>query len=437
MKIGDLKKKLLISLITLLGISGVFATCDYYIDSCQDLNVSDSVYCLNTSISYSVTHGTCFNIVNVNNVTLDCHGYSVSTSVGDKGVYTWGSRDTIKNCNFTGFWWAVQLGSHGGSNNITDSYFVGNHYAIDIEDTNYNRISNVTVDCGGLSGTQGVSISGTNYLYNSKIRNCGTGVRKSGNTERIINNTIENCSDGIWIYQGGYAYIYNNLLNNTNNVKCTNPNGNHWNVTKQKGYRIYGNSSYIGGNYYTNLTGNGYSDTCVDINTDGLCDNQLDLCYMETDYLPLSDEWDSYWVISSNVTSCYNSTSLMNNVTYHDENEINPDYSVLTYTTCNEHYTCTNGICVYTGYCGDGNCQILEGENQDNCCTDCGCPFYHRCTDNVCVETAGDVGGGLGEEVGDGLLQMAIPLGGLALFGGIIIILIASVICGVKDGRGR
>jgi len=86
--------------------------------------------------------------------------------------------------------------------------------------------------------------------------------------------------------------------------------------------------------------------------------------------------------------------------------------------------------------CGDSYCNITI-EDQESCCVDCGCPFYHRCTNNVCVETTSDVAGGLGEEVGKGLSQAVIPLSGILLFGGIIVILIASIIGGIKDNNRR
>jgi len=69
---------------------------------------------------------------------------------------------------------------------------------------------------------------------------------------------------------------------------------NYFNTTKQLGTRIYSAGGYIGGNYWTNPTGNGYSDTCIDSNKDGFCDEPLNLSNgtsVAYDYLPLSDEY--------------------------------------------------------------------------------------------------------------------------------------------------
>jgi len=69
---------------------------------------------------------------------------------------------------------------------------------------------------------------------------------------------------------------------------------NYFNTTKQSGTRIYSNGDYIGGNYYTNSIGNGYSDNCSDSDYDGFCDDPLNLFNgLAWDYLPYSDEYFS------------------------------------------------------------------------------------------------------------------------------------------------
>jgi len=92
---------------------------------------------------------------------------------------------------------------------------------------------------------------------------------------------------------------------------------------------------------------------------------------------------------------------------------------------------------VYGGYCGDNICQIDNGETQDNCCLDCGCPFYHKCINNVCQETAEDVGAGSGEDVGNFFKQLALPLGAFTLIVGIVIILITNILGGIREVNRR
>jgi len=71
-----------------------------------------------------------------------------------------------------------------------------------------------------------------------------------------------------------------------------------FNTTKQNGNRIYGLGTDIGGNYWTNSYGSGYSDTCNDNNIDGFCDEPLVLrdsndTVDNIDYLPLSNKFGS------------------------------------------------------------------------------------------------------------------------------------------------
>jgi len=94
--------------------------------------------------------------------------------------------------------------------------------------------------------------------------------------------------------QNGPNRIYNNFFNNTINVNFTGTiYKNWWNTTRQNGTRIFSPGVEIGGNYWANASGAGYSDTCADADTDGFCDIYLNLTSdgLNADYLPLSDEY--------------------------------------------------------------------------------------------------------------------------------------------------
>lgn len=121
----------------------------------------------------------------------------------------------------------------------------------------------------------------------------------AGNT--LTNSTIQNSDTyGIQFDNIGTGnLVYNNILNNTDNAGITNGDGvNYWNVTMQLGDRIISNGTYIGGNYWTNSSSTGYSDTCTDSNNDGFCDSALNVSSgtegctgNNCDYLPLSNEY--------------------------------------------------------------------------------------------------------------------------------------------------
>ncbi|MFP4523686.1 MAG: DUF2341 domain-containing protein, partial [Candidatus Woesearchaeota archaeon] len=97
--------------------------------------------------------------------------------------------------------------------------------------------------------------------------------------------------------------LYNTLFNMSGSFSFNSYN-HVFNTSMRSGDRIYGEGLKVGGNYYTNPAGTGYSDTCTDVDKDGFCDDPYDLdfgCSCEegvnctagaTDYLPLSDEYD-------------------------------------------------------------------------------------------------------------------------------------------------
>ena len=106
------------------------------------------------------------------------------------------------------------------------------------------------------------------------------------------------CSMMLSYAQGNRAY--NNLFNNTNNTCFENaPVENLWNTTLSPGQRIYSEGSCIGGNYYTNSNGSGYSDSCSDSDQDGFCDK---VHFLETGNV------DSCWY-NQHWKTCYSITS--------------------------------------------------------------------------------------------------------------------------------
>jgi len=203
---------------------------------------------------------------------------------------------------------------HDMINNITANY--NRRYGIYVGGENSsvaNGVANYNGDvgfyCDGCLYTSVVNIT-ANFNWAGVLLNIYS---KFNNLTNIIANSN---SDGIYIYKSGsnvvsnskfenntecglyLVYteepniIYNNLFNNTDNV-CFAGAGitSYWNTTRQAGKRIYSLGNEIGGNYWTNPEGNGYSDTCADVDKDGFCDDPYIIDENNIDYLPYSNKY--------------------------------------------------------------------------------------------------------------------------------------------------
>ncbi|UCD07887.1 MAG: hypothetical protein JSW41_02890, partial [Candidatus Aenigmatarchaeota archaeon] len=155
---------------------------------------------------------------------------------------------------------------------------------------------------------EGIYFSSSNYniLTNITLSSNGYyGIRLRGNNNTIKDSVIEGNQDyGILMFGTVTEpnYFYNNIINNTNNVYLSGTiYANMWNTTEQLKTNIIG-GSYFGGNFWTNPSGTGFSNTCTDINPSaGICDDAYNIttdsactpgvnCGINTDYLPLTKE---------------------------------------------------------------------------------------------------------------------------------------------------
>ncbi|MFH1642459.1 MAG: LamG-like jellyroll fold domain-containing protein, partial [Nanoarchaeota archaeon] len=214
----------------------------------------------------------------------------------DDGIAMWtnnGAAAPLKN-NLSG----IHCSSNGDDGIILD----GNNHTL--------RDSIIS----GQSGATDVGLR-INYDFNQVIN-----VTFANNHDNIFlvttadSNIITNCTletaTGSGIYMNSPAgttpnNIYNNIFNNTVNIEFVVPEDiNYWNTTEQAGTRIFSDGVNIGGNYWTNSTGNGYSDTCTDADADGFCDSPYNVtsdtactigvnCGNNTDYHPLSNNYDA------------------------------------------------------------------------------------------------------------------------------------------------
>jgi hypothetical protein len=234
--------------------------------------------------------------VSIQNITID-KSYN--------GIYAHNSNNlTINKARLTN---TVQEAyyNNNGIHNILKNIDINNATNGIYEGGTGGDYQNITVRmCGGI----GINMYAGGYLYNSTIYNNTIGIYVATNGI-IYNNTVYNNSIGLELYYATGNNVYNNYFNNTNNTVCvpgTAGYANFLNTSKQNGTRIYSSGNKIGGNYYSNLTGKGYSDTCVDLNRDGFCDTAYTLCAGNIDYLPYSKNYTpAEWYIMIRGTSNY------------------------------------------------------------------------------------------------------------------------------------
>jgi parallel beta-helix repeat protein len=348
-----------ILLIPLLFLFLAFPVRAAYINSCSVLGTTGETYYLTADIINS-SASKCMDI-QANNIILDCQGHLIDgVDAGSSyGIYIVRSYPTttnivIRNCVITDWCYGIYF-YYTKSNNITNTTADSNSQGITFEYSASNTVSNVTVSN---------SYFGINLLYSSS------------NSNTIKDSVFRDNSYGIRLFQGSYSnIIYNNLLNNSVNAQFDGTVGiNYWNTTRQTGSRIYSPGTEIGGNYWTNPSDTGYSDTCTDANRDGFCDNPYVLNTNNTDYLPLSGTYCgcTEWVAGY----CYNYTHrtyTRNCMPSGCDVEVKYEED----STCSPYCNCTDwvaGECVsstqrkYTRICIPYGCNVeVKYENDPTC----------------------------------------------------------------------
>ncbi len=153
-------------------------------------------------------------------------------------------------------------------------------------ESNNNTLTDNTVNLN--NGGIGLDYSRNNILRNNTALSNNFSislVRYSNNNIISDNNISDNVHYGIWLNSSNSNLIYNNYFNNTNNAW---DNGNNtWNISKTAGTNIIG-GPYIGGNFWANPNGTGFSQNCMDDDSDGICDESYALNNNSVDYLPLT-----------------------------------------------------------------------------------------------------------------------------------------------------
>jgi parallel beta-helix repeat protein len=217
-------------------------------------------------------------------------------------------NNASNNTEFAGFF------VEGSNHTLIGNYATNNDNGFFVEGSNHtligNNASNNTNEAGlyffnssnnmvrgnyATNNSIGIVLehtSNNNTLIGNNVSNNSVGIRiiLSSNNNTLIGNNVTNNFFGInlAIYNDHYTSnntIYNNLFNNINNFGWMNKNT--WNITQTPGANIVGGPN-IGGNFWAQPDGNGYSQKCIDSEPDGICDLPYELDSNNIDYLPLA-----------------------------------------------------------------------------------------------------------------------------------------------------
>jgi len=257
---------------------------------CSTLDLPGHVYTMSDDVS---SGDTCFTIA-ADNVTLDCNGHSITGSGSDGyGIYNNHNNVTVENCNITRFYNGIDF--EGGANYSTienNTVNSNSNIGIYLASSSDNIIFNNTV----TSNTYGIRldyISNSNIVSNNNASSngwaAGIWITYSSNNTVANNIASSNSFSGIYLYASPSNLIYNNLFNNSPDV--TVDSQNFWNTTLDCGTTNIVGGPCIGGNYYAQPDGNGWSENSSECNANssGICTSPYIIDGSNVDELPLAN----------------------------------------------------------------------------------------------------------------------------------------------------
>ncbi|KKH48570.1 nitrous oxide reductase family maturation protein NosD [Methanosarcina sp. 1.H.A.2.2] len=131
--------------------------------------------------------------------------------------------------------------------------------------------------------------AGNNNINGNTITLNEIGIRLEGSDSNTIQDNLVayNYGFGISLEESRRNIIFNNYFKNAENVEENTVNAdNTWQSTlSTKSNLVRG--PYIGGNFWADLEGTGYSETCVDGNSNGICDVSYEVTGGGSDNSPL------------------------------------------------------------------------------------------------------------------------------------------------------
>ena len=210
--------------------------------------------------------------------------------------------------------YGISLGGGSSGNIVTDNTADSNTYGIVFDSSSNSTATNNTANSNsqygiyltsssniivsnniaGSNGVLGIYVesSSNNTVSNNTLSSNTNGLDlQSSSDNTVANNTASGNGAGFLIFSS-FNLIYNNFLNNTNNAM--NTGSNFWNTTLDcsQGVANIINGPCIGGNYWAQPDGNGWSQNsseCI-ANESGICTANYTIPgTSDADYLPLTN----------------------------------------------------------------------------------------------------------------------------------------------------
>ena len=221
-----------------------------------------------------------------------CNNTVIDNSLqGDKiyGIYFHEFSDNnsvINNSVIHTYYYEILSSSVSVQRILTSNYYNSDEFELFTKEIEIISNENDTEDNNNLLS----SSSSSPYITSSMAVASGNGLYMShNNTGNLItgNIIINSYYYGININSGSSGNIfYNNYLSNDVNLALNSNGTNIWNIDKTAGENIVG-GPYIGGNCWANPSGTGFSQTHLDNDEDGICDENYTINAYNVDYLPL------------------------------------------------------------------------------------------------------------------------------------------------------
>jgi len=248
---------------------------------------SPGFYALGSDCKGSVTSGDCSITITAPDVTLDGEGHTlfgngIIVEKNGTGVL---SGITIRNLWIEGGAYGIRLSGINGAriSNVTivetvfDGLTIMDSKDVRVENSAFLKNVDLILDPmylnlyhGGilLTGTKNVVITGCTFEdhFNAIVLLDSTDTTISSNYFHNIRDIMYHSAEG--------TTIYNNYLSVVDVASDTTTNA--LNTTLQNGPNIIGGNR-LGGNYWYMDDGSGYSQTCVDDNHSGICDNPYEI----------------------------------------------------------------------------------------------------------------------------------------------------------------